>query len=530
MPEERPTNQDVLKWVKDPDRTVKELAEACYDLEIGNVGHKEELRGKLIRYLRRQGLYKTAEWIPPEWREEEPRRFVRVSDEEEYDEEMPRRRRIREEVREEPRRRKVVREEVHETRRRENNGGNGGNHDHDGHDHDDHDHEAHVEHHDRYSDMVTWGLAIAALLGTIAIAVWLWTNPAEKVDLGPVEKKLGDINVAVTNLVTDVTTLSTTIQATNESVTKLRTDLDDTNKNLGDLDKKLEARSTETDRKINEGLEGLESKIDEKIDRVNGRIDDLRIGGNNGTDGGSGSGSESGTGGNNGGTGTGASWTPAQKGEWLRANFPQTTEAVQALGARLAGVPTQRVRTHLYPVDSVNTVFDGFIILGPNEGFQGEVTLEVPPNGAVDAYPGARFTGRTKRIGSETTRALDGTVTGVSMTYWPWLDEDPPIGQKTQTATDNTKTDAKTAETPKTNVEGPEQLATRMGWKVIEWADQKYGGLRVELSSPGQLPDKWEALASGRTIKESDTNREMVPGVWTIYPPFADREALGFSK
>lgn len=212
-------------------------------------------------------------------------------------------------------------------------------------------------------------------------------------------------------------------------------------------------------------------------------------------------------------------WTPQVKCTWLKANFPQTTEGVQALGAQLAGVQTSRIRTHLYPCNSTETAFDGFIVLGPNEGYSGSITMQVPTNGAIDSYVGANFSGRNTQIGEDTIRAFDGTVTGVSMTYWPWLDEDPTVGSVTTSVTVTAG-----------DCIDPTVLATQMGWRNDGWADQKYGGLRVELTSNGQLPPMWEAQASGRSIKETDPNREMVIGFWTIYPPYSCREALGYSK
>ncbi len=218
-------------------------------------------------------------------------------------------------------------------------------------------------------------------------------------------------------------------------------------------------------------------------------------------------------------SGTSSDWTPAEKCAWLNANFPQTTEGVQALGAQLASVQTQRVRTHLYPCSGTVTAFDGLIILGPNEGYSGSVTMSVPPNGAIDSYVGASFTGNTQQIGVDTVRGFDGKVTATTMTYWPWLDENPPVGSVT---TSNVTTTGQCID--------PTVLATQQGWRNDGWADQTYGGLRVELTTAGQLPPMWEAVASGRSIKESDVNREMVATVWTVYPPFACRDELGYSK
>lgn len=218
----------------------------------------------------------------------------------------------------------------------------------------------------------------------------------------------------------------------------------------------------------------------------------------------------------------------ADKCEWLRSHFPQTTASVQALGAKLANVQPNRIATHLYPCDATNTVFDGFIVLGPGEGYSGSFTLTVPDHGAVDSYPGATFSGNNHRIGAETIRATSGKVTAVRATYWPWLDENPPSAQTTGYAPNVTPVADQPTAAP-TCVD-PTALATSRGWNNLGWSDQKYGGLRVQLSNSDTLPDKWEALTSGSGIHESDTNRQMSPGTWTIYPPFACRESLGYSK
>lgn len=226
----------------------------------------------------------------------------------------------------------------------------------------------------------------------------------------------------------------------------------------------------------------------------------------------------------------GSTWTPAQKCDWLRANFPQTTADVQALGAKLANVQTARIRTHAFPCDLKTTVFDGFIVLGPNEGYHGAVTMTVPKNGAIDSYHGATFSGTNMEIsppeprGTDTVRGFDGTVTGVSMTFWPWLDENPPSGQTAAPAPQGSN------EPASVSCIQPTKLASDNGWADKGWADQKYGGLRVELTKAGSLPAKWEAQASGRRINEDDQAREMVAGFWTVYPPHACRTELGYSS
>ena len=239
------------------------------------------------------------------------------------------------------------------------------------------------------------------------------------------------------------------------------------------------------------------------------------------------------TGTTTGSSGSGAAWTREAKCEWLRANFPQTTDAVQNLGARLASVPKARIATHLYPCDQTNTVFDGFIVLGPNEGYSGEFTLEVPTNGAVDAYPGAKFSGANHQIGAETIRGTDGKVTAVRATYWPFNDDNPP---KSATTGATTAATAVATTAPATGgCKLGSALAAEMGWRLEpnQPADvTKYGGAQVTLDSSSTLPSGWEALTSGQKIAGGDSDRMMLKGTWSVYPPNDGkcRQQLGVSS
>lgn len=211
---------------------------------------------------------------------------------------------------------------------------------------------------------------------------------------------------------------------------------------------------------------------------------------------------------------------PITKCDWLGANFPQTTEAIQAYGASLAGVVPERVRTHVYRCTPTETVFDGLIILGPNEGYSGEFTIAVPANGAVDSYAKATYTGRHELLGAatDTMRAFDGTVTAVTATYWPWLDEAPPIsgGTSSQTVAGAACID-------------PTALAAQHGWTYSAAPDQ-YGGLVVTLTGSDELPADWEANGPTGSIKEFGINRAMSATTYTIYPPYSCRAALGYSQ
>ncbi len=230
------------------------------------------------------------------------------------------------------------------------------------------------------------------------------------------------------------------------------------------------------------------------------------------------------------------------KCEYLKAVVPQERDgiALQELGAALANVPTTRIRVHLYPCGNGELVYDGFIVLGPREGeWYSPVTLTVPVGGAIDSYNEASYTGTTHRIGQNTIRATDGTVTGVSMTYWFWWDDNPPTSMpagKTSIApaaaatTSPVATPVATTAANTLTCEQPATLATREGWTKIGQPNQ-YGGLQVRISTAAQLPLMWEAEGEGgRKIIETDTARSLVAGVWTVYPPYSCREELGFSR
>lgn len=211
---------------------------------------------------------------------------------------------------------------------------------------------------------------------------------------------------------------------------------------------------------------------------------------------------------------------PMTKCDWLRANFPQTTEAIQALGAQLAAVDPSRIATHVFRCTPETTVFDGFIVLGPNEGHTGLFNLDVPVGGAVDTYASATCSGQSQLLGSatDTVRCLSGTVTAERATYWPWLDENPPVsgGVTSSQSVAGTCID-------------PTALAAQQGWTYTGSPDT-YGGLVVTLASSATLPHDWESVGPAGSIKEFDVNREMSAGTHTIYPPYSCRVALGYSQ
>lgn len=222
----------------------------------------------------------------------------------------------------------------------------------------------------------------------------------------------------------------------------------------------------------------------------------------------------------------------ATKCEWLRANFPQSTEGVQALGARMAGVQAQRVRTHLYPCSSSETIFDGFIVLGPNEGYPGVVTMTVPyPGAVIDAWKGAQTEFDRIKKGEDTYRSTRGWVRAESMTFWPWHDEDPPKGSASfPTGSVTSAPVVLAASAAGVECVDPTKLAAQQGWQVLDWADKRFGGLRVTVPASTIVPPMWEAIQGTRKVLETDTDRGLSAGVVTVYPPYSCREQLGYSK
>lgn len=245
----------------------------------------------------------------------------------------------------------------------------------------------------------------------------------------------------------------------------------------------------------------------------------------------------------------GGSFTAAQKCDWLKSNFPQSTEGVQSYGAKLANVPAQRVRTHIFPCDTKTSVFDGLIVLGPNEGFAGEVSVTMPSiGGALDAYDtacGAKYSETPVLINSmpnkcdSTWRVTGGSanVKALSLTYWPWNDDKPPVGAA---ATSSSGKDSSASAPAPASTGGSgdcklgKDLASEKGWPLVGSQASSitdFGGARVTVPNGATLPAGWAALSSGRKIEPNATDRSMVGGDWSIYPPEgACRTQLGVSK
>jgi hypothetical protein len=249
----------------------------------------------------------------------------------------------------------------------------------------------------------------------------------------------------------------------------------------------------------------------------------------------------------------GSSWTSENKCSWLRENFPQSTKAVQAFGASLANVPTARIRTHEFRCSreaNAMSVFDGFIVLGPNEGFAGAVTLQVPVGGAIDAYAescGASYSQPPTLINDfaevcdDTWRATAGSVTALSMTYWPWNDDNSPLGGTSSSASMSEEPVAEaTVSTDQAECLHPSDLVKKVNaadasgkvWKDQGMVDTTYGGLRIEVLKDSELPAGWEGVGPGNAhISADDSGRTIAKGeFWSIYPPRGEcRAELGFS-
>lgn len=232
-----------------------------------------------------------------------------------------------------------------------------------------------------------------------------------------------------------------------------------------------------------------------------------------------------------GGNASGGSWTPAQKCAWLEANWPQTLAGIQnriVSAAESQNVTADRVVDHLFPCSSTDTAHDGGIIEGPDEGKHDGTpfTIAVPTGGAIDVYPGANCTGTSRQIGPETLRCYSGKVVNVvRATYWPWLDENPPIAQSQNApaapvvvqqapAAAAAPAPAKAAPAASPNCMLGSALAAQKGWKVVDnpASVTKYGGTVVDLPAGSQLPTGWES-------KGSPGAKPANGGVFSIYPP-----------
>jgi len=125
---------------------------------------------------------------------------------------------------------------------------------------------------------------------------------------------------------------------------------------------------------------------------------------------------------------------PVAKCDWLPRGDVVPPSVIQGYVASLAEdsaggyVPLDRIAVHKYQCFKYE-VYDGAIVLGPDNGFSSVFSMTVPYQGAIiDAYPGAVFQGTAKSLSDETVRLTDGYMNGVRGTFWFWNDEDPPKG------------------------------------------------------------------------------------------------------
>lgn len=237
------------------------------------------------------------------------------------------------------------------------------------------------------------------------------------------------------------------------------------------------------------------------------------------------------------------------KCNWLRENFPQSTEDIQAVGSVLAGVPADRITTHEYKCskDGKVAVFDGFVVLGKFEGKgTSAVTLTVPKYGAIDGSQpscGYTYTGDYSTVADlgeegddceDTVRATSGKVTGNRLTYYPFYDLNPPPadyefdpGVSAQSSSNGNGSDPGNQASASTDllcVTGAE-LADERGWTVLDNQPASvtdYGGAQIQVPEDATgdlgLPDQWEATWDGPNLIGPDDS--LLPGeYYSIYPP-----------
>lgn len=83
--------------------------------------------------------------------------------------------------------------------------------------------------------------------------------------------------------------------------------------------------------------------------------------------------------------------------------------------------------------------------------------------------------------------------------------------------------------TPGTAPANAEAWTTLVGGygEIISPADQ-YGGIQINLVNPVDLPEGFMAEGESRKVGETGGVRKLEAGVWTVYPPYEWRTALGF--
>lgn len=235
--------------------------------------------------------------------------------------------------------------------------------------------------------------------------------------------------------------------------------------------------------------------------------------------------------------------TPREKCDWIADNFPQTTAEVQALGAAIAGVEKERINTVPLRCDpkSAESVFQGFTVLGPNEGYGGDVTISPWEHGAVDGSReecGYTYDGETTVEGDfpeecdDTIRLHDGSATGPRFTWYVWDDANEPDMDKDtydwQAVIDG-KADTDDPDTSG-NVECmlATDMADKMGWTVQDEQPEgvtKYGGAVIDVTKDTTVPPGWAATNGDLQLEGGDL---MTPDTYSLYPPGGEcRDTLG---
>lgn len=250
-------------------------------------------------------------------------------------------------------------------------------------------------------------------------------------------------------------------------------------------------------------------------------------------------------------------WTPEQKCDWLRDNLPQTTSTLQAFAVKYANaenVTVERIAPTIYVCNSSgDSVYDGFIILGPNEGHnEGEFTITVPPYGAINSYDescGAKYSETPTLVAKlpetcdSTFQAKAGTVSALRASVYAWNDFNAPIGQEEsiKTMVEKTGTQSSTGNaTSGDTCMSVADLANTPDFKdkveVLEDVQQpdsvtKYGGRIIHITGDGvTVPNGWEAI--GPDAVHITSGGKLANGLFvSLYPPTgACREKLGVAN
>lgn len=233
---------------------------------------------------------------------------------------------------------------------------------------------------------------------------------------------------------------------------------------------------------------------------------------------------------------------------WIAENFPQTTAEVQALGAAIAGVEKERINTVPLRCDTktAESVFQAFEVLGPNEGYTGDVTISPWEHGAVDGSReecGYTYDGKTTVEGDhiddcdDTIRLHDGSATGPRFTWYVWNDANPPseddvydwqavIDGKADTDRGDDPDDSDTSGDVECML--AKDMAEKLGATVQDEQPEgvtKYGGAVIDVTKDTTVPNGWVADNGDLKFVGGDL---MTPDTYSFYPPGGEcRTTLG---